>query len=261
MNRFLVYAGRAHLTLLMVFVLAPAGVVVFDSLNSATSFPSPFEGFTLRWYGAMFARQEFLSAALNSAYIAIAAASLGTVLAFLAAYALARSAWRGKNAIATALMAPVFVPEIVLGLTILQIAAVAGLPLDFPTLIGTHAVFVMPFIFRLVMAAFRRFDFSLEDAARSMGAGRMRAIRLVVLPLVRPSLIAGFTLASVMSFINLPISMFLTNPRTATLPVVMFAYMESRIDPMIAAVAALVLGVAVLATLFVDRLLRIRVIG
>jgi putative spermidine/putrescine transport system permease protein len=119
----------------------------------------------------------------------------------------------------------------------------------------------MPFVFRLVLASFTRFDFNLEDAARSLGAGPLRALWHVTLPLTRPALLAGFTLSAIMSFVNLPISMFLTTPQTATLPVAVFSYIESRIDPVVAAVATLVVVVSALATLFLDRVLRIRIIG
>ena len=260
MSALLSRLGRLHLALVMLFVLGPAAIVAIDSFNTATSFPSPFEGFTTRWYAAALARTEFRDAALNSAGVALAAAALASLVAFPAAYAIARAAWRGSPVIAAFFVAPILMPEIVLGLAILQLAGMANLPLGFATLVATHALFVMPFVFRLVLAAFRRFDFGLEDAARSLGGGRFAAIRLVVLPLVRPSLVAGFTLAAVMSFVNLPISMFLTNPRTATLPVAMYAYMESRIDPMIASVATMVVLLAAAATLFVDRVLRIRLI-
>lgn len=261
MSNRLARLGHLHLLLLMAFVLTPAAIVAIDSFNSATSFPSPFEGFTLRWFTAALARAEFRDAAVNSAGVAVVAAALASVVAFPAAYAIARAGWRGSPMLAAFFVSPILMPEIVLGLTILQLVGLAKLPLGFPILIATHALFVMPFVFRLVLASFRRFDFALEDAARSLGGGRFAAIRLVVLPLVRPSLVAGFTLAAVMSFVNLPISMFLTNPQTATLPVAMYAYMESRIDPMIAAVATLVVVVAAAATLFVDRMLRVRLIG
>jgi putative spermidine/putrescine transport system permease protein len=121
-------------------------------------------------------------------------------------------------------------------------------------------VFVLPFSLRLVIAGFSRFDFALEDAARSLGAGQARALWYITLPLVRPSLVAGFILSAILSFVNLPLSMFLTTPSTATLPVAVFAYMESRIDPLVAAVATLVVVIAAGATLFVDRVLKIRIL-
>jgi len=253
--------GQVYLVAVIIFALGPAAVVVFDSVNSATSFPSPFEQFTLRWYAAVAGRPELFEAARNSLVVALLSASVASVIAFLAAYALSRSTFPGRHAVATALIGPLFIPEIVLGLAILQIAGAADLTLNLATLTAAHTLFVMPFALRLTLSGFSRFDFNLEWAARSLGASQGIALRRVVLPLVRPNLIAGFTLAAIMSFVNLPVSMFLTTPTTATLPVSVFAYMESRIDPMIAAVASLVLFVAVIATFFLDRVLKIRIIG
>ncbi len=253
--------GYVYLGLVLVYIVLPAGIVAFDSINSATSFPSPFEHATMRWYLALLNRPAFISAAALSAEIALLSATTATVIAFGAAYALARAPLRGKHAIATALMGPLFVPEIVMGLAILQVISMVHVPPSLFVLVLAHTVFVMPFIFRLVLAGFSQFDFNLEDAARSLGARPFRALWRVTLPLLRPSLIAGFTLAAIMSFVNLPISMFLTTPRTATLPVAMFAYMESRIDPMIAAMATLMVLLAAAASIFLGRGLRIQIIG
>ena len=245
----------------MLFVLIPALVVAFDSVNSATSFPSAFEHATGRWYAALLDQTEFLQAAWVSAEVALLAATAATAAAFLAAYVLSRQRPRGRDAIATALMGPLFVPEIVMGLAILQLAGQLDLPLTLPVLVAAHTVFVMPFVFRLVLASFSRFDFNLENAARSLGAGPLRTLWRVTLPLTRPSLVAGFALAAIMSFVNLPVSMFLTTPRTATLPVVVFAYIESRIDPLVAAVATLVVVLAAVVTIVLDRVLKIRILG
>lgn len=253
--------GHVYLGVVMLFVLAPALIVVFDSINSATSFPSPFEHATLHWYTDLFAQPDFLQATWVSVEVAMLAATLASTVAFLAAYALSRHALRGRDVIITALMGPLFVPEIVIGLAILELTNLLMVPLTLPVLAATHTVFVMPFVLRLVLAGFTRFDFNLEDAARSLGAGKARAMWRITLPLVRPSLIAGFTLSAIMSFVNLPISMFLTTPQTTTLPVAVFAYIESRIDPLVAAIATLVVLLSAIAVFCLDRVLRIRILG
>ena len=129
-----------------------------------------------------------------------------------------------------------------------------------PVLVAAHSVFVLPLTVRLVLAGFSRFDFHLEQAARDLGANRFQILIFVTLPLVRPSVFAGFILSAVLSFVNLPLSMFLTTAQTATLPVIAFAYMESRIDPMIAAVATLVMVVAACVAICIDRILRVRIL-
>jgi putative spermidine/putrescine transport system permease protein len=258
---FLRRSGYIYMAVVMVFVLTPALVVVFDSINSATSFPSPFEHATLHWYAVLLDQPDFLSAAWVSVKVAAVSALAATIVSFLAAYGLSRYKIRARNAVITGLMGPLLVPEIVMGLAILGLTNIIDVAPTLPVLSATHTVFIMPFVLRLVLASFTRFDFNLEDAARSLGAGPLRALWYVTLPLTRPALLAGFTLSAIMSFVNLPISMFLTTPQTATLPVAVFSYIESRIDPVVAAVATLVVVISALATLFLDRVLRIRIIG
>ena len=253
--------SRLYLGLVYLFVGGPMLIIIVDSLNSATSFPSPFETVTLRWYLAALRHDEFLTAMRISAVAAALAATIATVLGFLAAYALVRHPLPGKNAIATFLLGPILVPQIVIGLAMLQLLALLDVQLTLAGLVAVHTVYVMPFTLRLVMTGLARFDFGLEEAAHSLGAGRLRTLRHVTLPLVRTALIAGFVFAFILSFVNLPLSLFLTNPRTATLPIVMFAYMESRIDPLVAAVASMIVVAAVAITVTAERVFRLRLLG
>ena len=246
------------LGLVLAFVLAPAGFVVFDSFNAASSFPSPFEGATLHWYADLAQHPEFLTAAWTSVQLAVLAAAIASGAGFLAAWGLASGRIPARHAVATALMGALLVPELVVGLAILQIVGMLHLSLGLPVLVAAHAVFVLPITLRLTLSGFAQFDFALEEAASDLGARRWQVMWHVVLPLLRPSIVAGFVLAAVLSFVNLPLSMFLTTARTSTLPVIAFAYMESRIDPMIAAVATLIMLVAASLTILTDRLLRIR---
>lgn len=251
-------AGRLYLAVLLLFLLSPAIVVALDSINSATSFPSPFEHATLRWYAALADHPEFADALWVSLVVAAVAAVCATAAGLAAALALRRLPPGIRDAGVTVLMGPLLVPEIVVGLAVLQVAQIAGVPLGMGLLIGTHAVFVLPVAVRLVLAGLARLDAGVEEAARSLGARPVLATWLVTIPLLRSSLAAAFVLSCVLSFVNLPLSMFLTTARTATLPVVVFAYMESRIDPVVAAVATLVMVFAALAALMVNQLSRVR---
>jgi putative spermidine/putrescine transport system permease protein len=253
--------GRAYLALIYVFVAGPALMIAVDSFNAATSFPSPFEGATLRWYLALVRHDEFLRSMQTSAIIAAASATLATALALPAGYALVRRRLAGANALATLLLGPLLVPQIVMGLAMLQLIGLTGWDLGLVGLITAHSVYVMPFAVRLAMTSFARFDFRLVEAAQNLGAGRWRTTWHVTLPLIRTGVIAGFTFAFILSFVNLPVSLFLSTPRTATLPIEMFAYMESRIDPMVAAVGTLVLLAAVGITVVLERVFGLKIAG
>lgn len=254
-------AGGLYLGLLYLFVAGPLLFVIATSFNPATSFPAPFEGLTLSWYTAILARPEFLSGAGVSALVAALASALAVMVAFLAACALSRPGGAGgRGAMATLLASPLLVPQVVLSLAMLQLASAWGVGTGFWGLVAAHAVYVMPFALRLVLTGLARFDFAVEEACRSLGGGWWATWREVTLPLLRPSLVAGFTFCFILSFVNLPLSLFLTSPSTATLPIVMFAYIESRIDPMIAAVASVIVLVAGLATILLDRYLHVRLV-
>jgi putative spermidine/putrescine transport system permease protein len=253
-------AGRLYLAALYLFIIAPLVIVAAASINSATSFPAPFAGFTVKWYRSILAHPEFIAAAWTSALVAAVSAAIGTAAAFLAAYALRRRGKRENVLLSTMLASPILVPQIVISLAMLQFAALFGLGGGFLSLVAVHTVYALPFALRLVMTGLVRFDFSLEDASLGLGAGRLATFRHVTLPLLRPNLVAGFTFCFILSFVNLPISLFLTTAQTTTLPLVMFAYIEARIDPMLAAVATSVVAAAAAATLILERYLRIRLV-
>jgi putative spermidine/putrescine transport system permease protein len=260
MKRVGLAAAGLYLALIYIFVLGPMMFVIVASFNSATSFPSSFEGLTFRWYRAIFAHREFIAAAWSSTVIAALSGIVATAAAFLAAYAMSRGRGKENPLLSAALASPMLVPQIVLSLGLLQLAARFGIGGSFDGLVAAHAVHGLPFALRLAMTGFVRFNFVLEEAALSLGAARWQTWRHITLPLLRPSLIAGFTFCFILSFVNLPISLFLTDAHTTTLPVVMFAYIESRIDPMLAAVSTILVVLAAAVTLGLEHLLRVRLV-
>jgi putative spermidine/putrescine transport system permease protein len=260
MKAVLAGAKWTYLVLIYIFALGPLLFIIGASFNRATSFPAGFEGFTFHWYGALLGHPEFMRATWTSALVALVAALIATAVSLLAGYGMRRGRKAENAALSTALSSPLLVPQIVMSLAMLQFAGMLGLGTSLIGLIAIHAVYVMPFALRLVLTGLARFDFTLEDAAASLGAGRAATWRHVTLPLLRPSIVAGFTFCFILSFVNLPLSLFLTNAHTETLPIVMFAYIESRIDPMIAAVAAIIVFIACLTTVLLERFLHIRLV-
>jgi putative spermidine/putrescine transport system permease protein len=254
-------ASCAFLVLVYVYVLAPAIVVVIGSFNSATSFPSPFQSFTLRWYAELLRRDEFMSSMRTSVVVATAAAGLATLLGLPAAFAFVRGRFRQRDSLATFFMAPLVIPQIVLGLAMLQLLNALRIPVTTAGLILVHTVFVMPYVLRAMVTSLTHFDRALEEAAMSLGATRARTLWHVTLPLTRAGLVAGFLLAFVMSFVNVPLSLFLATPASTPLPVRVFAYMESRLDPLVAAVGASLVLLVCMVSLFLEKVLRLRLLA
>lgn len=262
-----VTAGRAvelvsylFLALVYLYVLGPALVVVLGSFSSATSFPSPFESFTLRWYSQLLQRQEFVRSMEVSAIVAVAAASIATFLGGPAAFAFVRQRFRFQESLAAFFMTPLIIPQIALGLAMLQLLSALRIPITTLGLILIHAVFVMPYVLRAMITSLTHFDWRLEEAAMSLGASRVRTLWHVTLPLTRAGLTAGFVLAFIMSFVNVPLSLFLATPASTTLPVRVFAYMESRLDPLVAAVGAFLVLVVFATSIFLEKVLRLRLL-
>ena len=141
------------LALTYLYVLTPAAVIVRDSFNSATSFPAPFESFTLKWYAGMLERAEFTAAIKSSLVLASLAALAASVCGILAAYALVRYPLRWKHAVETFLLGPILVPQIVIGLAVLQIIGLAGMQVSYAGLLAAHTVYVLPFALRLAMTS------------------------------------------------------------------------------------------------------------
>lgn len=192
--------------------------------------------------------------------MATLAALIATAVSFLAGYALSLRRTGERAWITTVLAAPLLVPQIVMSLAVLQAAGAIGLATNLIGLVAVHAVYVMPFALRLVLTGLARFEFGLEEAARSLGANWPRTWARITFPLIRPSLVAGFMFCFVLSFVNLPLSLFITNAQTTTLPIVMFSYIESRIDPMIAAVSTVVVVLAAIITMIMEKVLHIRLV-
>lgn len=235
-----------------VFLLAPLVVVCVLSFTSGPylSFPPP--GFSWRWYAALAANAQILQAALNSLILALAVTAVALLAGLPAALAVARGqapAW-----VAGALSLPLLLPTLVIGLALLMVLQPLGLLATWPGLALGHLVVVLPFVVRLMAGAFATLPPQLEEAAATLGARPLQGFLLVTLPLGAPGAAAAATLAFLLSFDETVISLFLVGPRLTTLPVALFHYAESRVDPLLAALAVTLIVLALVLVLLVDRL-------
>jgi putative spermidine/putrescine transport system permease protein len=166
----------------------------------------------------------------------VAAAS--GLLGLLAAYAVAYEKCPGHAAIMSFLLSPMAVPQIVKGVAVVLFFSSAGLYtfLGTPGLIVAHIVLTLPFAVRMIATAMVNFDKSLDRAARILGASKLQRIRHILLPLIKPGLFSGVTFAFIISFNNIPLSLFLVRPGQTTLPITVINYLEYGLDPVLAAV-------------------------
>ncbi len=231
------------------FLLAPIAIIVVLSFSDGSSLAFPPSGFSLRWFRYLAGRDEFIAATMVSLEVAAIASAGAVVLGTLAALALVRGRWRGKGAIEGALMSPLILPGIITGIALLQYFTAIGLIQSFMRLVLAHLVICTPYAIRSVAACLHGIDPSLEEASRTLGANAWRTFRRVLLPLLRPGIVAAFIFSFITSFDNVVVSIYLVGADTVTLPIRILTYLEWQFDPSIAAISTIfvVVSTAVVA--------------
>ncbi|MCW2239788.1 ABC transporter permease [Azospirillum canadense] len=240
-------------SLVVVFMLAPLVIVCLVAFTPENTLSLPTKGLSLRWFQAIFAHPDFMQSFWNSLWLAVLAASISVGAAVPAALAIGRWEFPGRGFLNALFLSPLIIPHLVLGVAMLRLFAVVGATGSFGWLVAAHVVIVTPYVMRLLLAAISGFDRSVEQAAYSLGASEATVFRRVTLPMILPGVTGGWLLAFINSFDELTMSIFITSPSTVTLPVRMYMYATESIDPMMAAVSALIIGITATAALLLDR--------
>jgi putative spermidine/putrescine transport system permease protein len=236
------------------FIAAPLAIVCAVAFTPLGYISLPTSGISLRWFAAVADNPRFINAFWLSLALGLVSSAVATVLAVPAALAIARHRFPGRAAISGFLLSPLMIPHMVLGVAFLRYFSQIGINGTFASLAAAHVIVILPFALRLVLAAATGLDPAVERAAVSLGAPSFTVFRRVTLPLILPGIVSGWLLAFITSFDELTVSVFVSNPSTTTLPVRMFLQIQDTIDPMVAAVSALLIAATVLVMLLLDRL-------
>lgn len=237
------------------FLMGPLVIVIGAALSDTTFLTFPPQGLSLRWFEKIFEMSAFRRTMITSFQIAALSTCLALLIGIPAAYALNRHRIALPSWLSTLFVLPVLVPEIVLGFSLLRSIQVgAGLPV-FSTLLIGHTLIVLPYCVRVVSAALASFDFSIEEAAVSLGSPPVRTFFTIVLPNVQGGVIAAFILAFITSINDVSVSLFLTGPGISTLPIQILAHVEQFFDPVIASVSVLLMFLTVAVMAVVERTL------
>ncbi|HEV2303303.1 MAG TPA: ABC transporter permease subunit [Stellaceae bacterium] len=230
------------------FLYLPILLLIIYSFN-ASRLVTVWAGFSTRWYGALAHDDEFRRAALTSLEVAAMAATLALVLGTLAGLAMARFRhFCGRLLFAFMLMAPLVVPEVILGLSLLLFFVAAQDSVGWPagrgvlTITIAHATFGASFVSVLVRAQLARFDRALEEAALDLGARPATVLWRITLPGIRPALVSGWLLAFTLSLDDLVVASFVTGPSATTLPMAVFSSVRLGVSPEVNALASLFLA-------------------
>jgi putrescine transport system permease protein len=225
------------------FLYLPIVLLVIYSFN-ASRLVTVWAGFSTRWYVAMLSNEQLLDAAWVTLRVALAAATLATVLGTLAAVVLARmTRFRGRFLFSAMVFAPLVMPEVITGLSLLLLFIAIDLDRTIFTVILAHTTFSMCFVAVVVQSRLVTFDRSLEEAAQDLGCPPLKAFMTVTLPVIAPAVIAGWMLAFTLSLDDLVIASFTSGSGATTLPMRIYSQVRLGVTPEINAVCTVLIAI------------------
>ena len=230
------------LALGLAFLYLPIVILVIYSFN-ASRLVTVWGGWSLRWYSEFFNDRAMLEAAWMSLRVAVASATIATLLGTVAAVALSRGErFKGRTLFSGMLYAPLVMPEVISGLSLLLLFVALNAERGFWTVTIAHTTLTMCFVAVVVQSRLGSLDRSLEEAAMDLGCDPPRAFVAVTLPLILPAIAAGWMLAFTLSLDDLVIASFTTGPGSATLPIRIYSEVRLGVKPEINAICTLVIG-------------------
>lgn len=251
---------RGHLAATFAFLYLPILVLFVLSFNRA-GLPTAWGGFSVEWYGKLFANPKIQSAALNSFIVAMVSTLIATVLGTLLALGVERA--KPSAAREALLFAPMIIPDIVLAIALLSFFTLLKFSLGLHSIIMAHVVFNIAFVAAVVRARLKGFDWALTEVSRDLGAGPVATFWLITLPLIFPSVVAAALLSFTLSVDEFIIAYFTAGAgqSSTTLPMQIYSMIRFGVTPEINAMATLIMGVAFVALLMAQRLNKGRVPG
>ncbi len=235
------------------FLYAPIVSLIVFSFNESR-LVTVWGGFSTRWYGELISDGQLLEAAWVSLKIATISASLAVVIGTLAAFVLTRfGKFHGKLMLTGMVTAPLVMPEVIIGLSLLLLFEAMEGMLGWPagrgmtTVIIAHSTFCAAYVAVIAQSRLRDMDESLEEAARDLGAGPVRVFFDITLPVIAPALVSGWLLAFTLSLDDLVIASFVSGPGASTLPMVIFSKVRLGVSPDVNALATIIIGIVALA--------------
>ena len=242
------------LTLGFAFLYIPMIILVIYSFNES-KLVTVWAGFSTKWYGEVIRNEAFLEAAWVTVRVAFFSATIATVLGTMAAYAMMRrGTFVGRTLFSGMIYAPLVMPEVITGLSLLLLFIAIGLDRGILTIILAHTTFAMCYVSVVVSSRLVSFDRSLEEAALDLGCTPFQAFMSVTLPIILPAVIAGWLLAFTLSLDDLVIASFTAGPSATTLPIKIFSSVRLGVSPEINALSTIIIGIVTVGVLVASLL-------
>ncbi|NSY38741.1 ABC transporter permease [Leisingera sp. ANG59] len=242
MNR-MSWFNAVSLTLGFAFLYIPMVILVIFSFNES-KLVTVWAGFSTKWYGELLQNEAFLNAAWVTIKVAVFSSTMATVLGTIAAYVLVRGGrFMGRTLFSGMIYAPLVMPEVITGLSLLLLFIGIGLDRGVLTIVLAHTTFSMCYVSVVVSSRLVTFDRSLEEAALDLGCSPAEAFRLVTLPIIAPAVISGWLLAFTLSLDDLVIASFTSGPSATTLPIKIFSAVRLGVSPEINALSTIMISI------------------
>ncbi|WP_284757339.1 ABC transporter permease [Agrobacterium sp. fls2-241-TYG-188a] len=230
------------LTLCFAFLYIPILILIIYSFN-ASKLVTVWGGFSLQWYKSMWSNEGLMDAAWITVRVALLSATIGTILGTLAALSLTRFArFPGRMLFSGMIYAPLVMPEVITGLSLLLLFVSIGVDRGFWTVVIAHTTFTMCYVAIVVQSRLLTFDSSLEEAALDLGCPPVKTFFRITLPLILPGVVAGWMLAFSLSLDDLVIASFTTGPGATTLPIKIYSQVRLGVTPEINAICTILIA-------------------
>lgn len=237
------------LTLGFAFLYIPMLILVIYSFNES-KLVTVWAGFSTRWYGELLQNEAMIDAAWVTLRVAFFSSTIATVLGTMAAYVMVRRGrFFGRTLFTGMIYAPLVMPEVITGLSLLLLFIAIGLDRGILTIVLAHTTFAMCYVSVVVSSRLVTFDESLEEAALDLGATPFETFRLVTLPIIAPAVISGWLLAFTLSLDDLVIASFTAGPSATTLPIKIFSSVRLGVSPEINALSTIIIGIVTVGVL------------
>ncbi len=249
MNNRTSWFNIVSVTLGLAFLYVPILILVIYSFNES-KLVTVWGGFSTKWYGELLQNQGILDAAWVTIRAALLSATVATVLGTLGAITLVRyGRFKGRTLFSGMIYAPLVMPEVITGLSLLLLFVAIGFARGFWTIVLAHITFSMCFVAVVVQSRLVTFDRSLEEAALDLGCPPVKTFFQITLPLIAPAVVAGWMLAFTLSLDDLVIASFTTGPGATTLPMKIYSQVRLGVTPEINAISTILIGVITVGVL------------
>jgi len=235
--------------LIMIFFYLPIVMLIALSFNSARQ-GVIWTGFTLKWYSVLFRDDEIWRAFLNTAVIALTSSAVATAIGVFSAIGIYWHNFRLKRYFQVLIYTPLIVPDILMGVSMLMFFVSLRIQLGLFTIFIAHVTFSISYVILIVIARLEDFDYSIIEAAQDLGANWYQTFFKVIIPMIKPAIIASFLLSVTLSIDDFVITFFVAGPGSTTLPLQIYSMIKFGVSPEINALSTLLIGATFLISIF-----------